>query len=341
VVWDFILIETIMVLKLLVAMRLWTFLVGATLSFTIGVWWCRYIVPRPGTLKSRICQELQNAAKPTKPKHLRDEIESRDLLFIGVMTSQKFLTTRAKGVHDTWGNKIPGRLVFFAGKGDTTPGVDFPVVYLTVPDNVHPPQRKSLAMLKYIHDNFIDKFQWFIRADDDVYIRTGRLAAYLRIIDSSEPLLLGQAGQGRKHEKGRLGLRDGDNFCIGGSSIIMSRGVLRMVTPHLEFCLNNTATSHEDTEVGRCLRNFAGVMCPWAYEVSKALSTIVTYAIENLYISWSKTSVIRLFGIEFSIQYIWSSALSGTCIYRYLIYTRWRISFSKIEAKNIPAVTPI
>lgn len=296
-----------MVLKLLVAMRLWTFLVGATLSFTIGVWWCRYIVPRPGTLKSRICQELQNAAKPTKPMHLRDEIESRDLLFIGVMTSQKFLTTRAKGVHDTWGNKIPGRLVFFAGKGDTTPGVDFPVVYLTVPDNVHPPQRKSLAMLKYIHDNFIDKFQWFIRADDDVYIRTGRLAAYLRIIDSSEPLLLGQAGQGRKHEKGRLGLRDGDNFCIGGSSIIMSRGVLRMVTPHLEFCLNNTATSHEDTEVGRCLRNFAGVMCPWAYEVSKSLFKIVTYAIENLYISWSKTSVIRLFGLEFSIQYIYGA----------------------------------
>jgi hypothetical protein len=26
---------------------------------------------------------------------------------------------------------------------------------------------------------------------------------------------------------------------------------------------------------------------------------------------------------------------------RYLIYTRLRISFSKIEAKNIPAVTPI
>ena len=265
-----------MVLKLFIAMRLWTFFVGVTLSFTIGVWWCRYILPRPASMKNRICEELQNAARATRPRYLKDEFHARQLLFIGVMTSQKFLTTRAKGVYDTWGNNVPGQLIFFAGKGDTNPKVDFPVVYLTVPDNVHPPQRKSLAMLKYIHDNFIDKFQWYIRADDDVYIRTERLAAYLRKIDSSGALLLGQAGQGKKHERGKLGLSDGDNFCIGGPSIIMSQGVLKMVTPHLEYCLNNTVTSHEDTEVGRCLRSFAGVMCPWAYEVSTHEPAIVS-----------------------------------------------------------------
>lgn len=257
-----------MMMKFFVTMRLWTFLVGVSLSFTIGVWWCRYIVPRRTTLTSRICEELRKAAKPTKPQQLKDELRTRELLFIGIITSQKFLTTRAKGVFDTWGNNVPGKLVFFAGKGNETPKVDFPVVYLPVPDNVHPPQRKSLAMLKYIHNNFIERFEWFIRADDDVYIRTGKLMAYLSKIDSSEALLLGQAGEGKRHERGRLGLRVGDNFCIGGPSIIMSRRVLEMVNPHLEYCSNNTATAHEDTEVGRCLRNFAGVMCPWAYQVS-------------------------------------------------------------------------
>ena len=273
-VYDFIPKEIIMVLKLFVAMRLWTFLVSVTLSFTIGVWWCRYIVPPPRPLNTRICQELQDAVKPTKPQRLGDEIRIRELLFIGVMTSQRLLLTRAKGVYDTWGKQVPGRLVFFAGKGDKTPRVDFPVVYLTVPDNVHPPQRKSLAMLKFIHDNYIDSFQWFVRADDDVYIRTGKLAAYLSKIDSSEALLLGQAGQGKKHERGKLGLRDGDNFCIGGPSIIISQTVLKMVTPHLQYCSNNTATFHEDTEVGRCLRSFSGVMCPWAYEVSQVLKRL-------------------------------------------------------------------
>lgn len=269
--------EAMMALKLLVTMRLWTFLVGVSLSFSFGVWCCRYLVSRPTTLSNRICQELQNAAKRTKPQHLTDELQSRDLLFIGVMTSQKFLTTRAKGVYDTWGYNVPGQLAFFAGSGKEIPRVDIPVVYLTVPDNVHPPQRKSMAMLKYIHDNFIHKFQWFVRADDDVYIRTGRLAAFLRNIAHSGPVLLGQAGQGKKDEQGKLGLRKDENFCIGGPSIIMSRALLEMVTPHLEHCLNHTVTSHEDTEVGRCFSSFAGVMCPWAYEVNTNLFISLSY----------------------------------------------------------------
>lgn len=255
---------TTRVLKLLQAIRIWTFLVGMTLSFIFGVWWCRYFVPQ--STGKRLCEQLQHV-KMMRPQSLEEELQTRELLFIGVMTSQKFLRTRAKGVFDTWGKLVPGRMIFFAGAGKTTPGVDLPVVYLPVPDNVHPPQRKSLAMLRYIYDNFIDRFQWFIRADDDVYIRPKRLATFLRKFDSSEILLLGQAGVGKTKEQGKLGLRDGDNFCIGGPGVIMTKGVLKKVTPRLEYCSNNTVTSHEDTEVGRCLRNFAGVMCPWAYEV--------------------------------------------------------------------------
>lgn len=259
-------VNTTSVLKALLTIRLWTFLVGMTLSFTVGVWWCRFFVPLSSG--KRLCEQLKHF-KSTRVQSVEQELRTRQLLFIGIMTSRKFLTTRAKGVHDTWGKNLSGRLIFFAGgrDNDAMPKADFPVVYLSVPDDVHPPQRKSLAMLKYIHDNFIDDFQWFIRADDDVYIRTRELATFLRKFNSSKSLLLGQAGVGKEQERGKLGLGEGDNFCMGGPGVIMSRGVLKRVTPHLKFCSNNTSTSHEDTEVGRCLRNFAGVMCPWAYEV--------------------------------------------------------------------------
>lgn len=256
-----------MFLKVFTTVPLWTFLLGMTMSFTFGIWWCRYFIPLP-TNKVNLCRQITfRGNSHGRPRSIRRELRTRELLFVGVMTSEKFLTTRAKGVYDTWGKDMPGKLVFFAGNGRTNAKVEYPVVYLPVPDNGYPPQRKSLAMLKYIYDHYIDDYQWFIRADDDVYIRTMKLVSFLRHFDSSERLLLGQAGVGKAHEQGKLGLREGDNFCMGGPGVIMSRGVLKAVHPHLAYCSNNTVTYHEDTEVGRCLRNFAGVMCPWAYQV--------------------------------------------------------------------------
>ena len=43
--------------------------------------------------------------------------------------------------------------------------------------------------------------------------------------------------------------------------------MLQKVYPNLEHCLGETVTAHEDSEVGRCLRKFVGVQCPWGYEV--------------------------------------------------------------------------
>ncbi len=39
-------------------------------------------------------------------------------------------------------------------------------------------------MMKYIHDHYLNKFEWFMRVDDDVYIRTENLERLLRSIDN-------------------------------------------------------------------------------------------------------------------------------------------------------------
>lgn len=37
---------------------------------------------------------------------------------------------------------------------------------------------------------------------------------------------------------------------------------------HIKHCLANLYTTHEDVELGRCVRKFAGISCTWNYEVS-------------------------------------------------------------------------
>lgn len=193
----------------------------------------------------------------------------RTLLFAGVMTAQKYLATRAAAVYDTWGRELPGRIAFFSSADSVLPidRLDLPLVRLRGVDDSYPPQKKSFLMLQYMWEHFGDRFEWFLRADDDVYVRADRLARLLRSVDSRRPQFIGQAGRGNQEEFGLLSLEYDENFCMGGPGVIMSRETLARVAPHIKYCLKNLYTTHEDVELGRCVQKFAGIPCTWSYEV--------------------------------------------------------------------------
>ncbi|XP_051920211.1 chondroitin sulfate synthase 1 isoform X1 [Hippocampus zosterae] len=193
---------------------------------------------------------------------------SANFLFVGVMTAQKYLNSRAVAAHRTWARSIPGRVEFFSSEGSDA-SAPVPLVALSGVDDSYPPQKKSFMMLKYMHDHYLERYEWFMRADDDVYVKGRRLEEFLRRLNSSAPVFLGQTGMGARDELGKLALEPGQNFCMGGPGVIMSREVLRRVVPHLRQCLRQMYTTHEDVEVGRCVRRFAGVQCVWSYEMQQ------------------------------------------------------------------------
>ena len=86
-------------------------------------------------------------------------------------------------------------------------------------------------------------------------------------MNSSETYYIGHSGTGRKDEKGTLGLSDSKTYCMGGPGVIMSTATLAKVAPNINYCLKNLYTSHEDTELGRCINQFANVSCTKAKEV--------------------------------------------------------------------------
>ncbi|KAL9954159.1 hypothetical protein ACROYT_G041660 [Oculina patagonica] len=132
------------------------------------------------------------------------------------MTAEQFLETRAKAVFDTWGRNVSGKLMFFSSSGETT--LEAPVISLPgVDDSQYPPLKKSLMMVKYMYDHHIDGYEWFMRADDDVYVRNDKLVRFLRSLNSSDDIHLGHAGIGKKEEREMLKLSPGENYCMGGS----------------------------------------------------------------------------------------------------------------------------
>lgn len=177
-----------------------------------------------------------NSDQSIRYRKLSMELAPRKLLFIGVVTAGKYLETRAKGIYNTWGREMPD-LYFFASQPDDK-NLGLPIITLPgINDTQYPPQRKVYHMLKYMHDHYIDEFDFFMRSDDDVYVKTDQLLDLLQSINPAQDIYMGCPGFGRPDDKERIKLDQNEHYCMGGPGVIFSRSALRKLAPHLDSCL--------------------------------------------------------------------------------------------------------
>ena len=150
-------------------------------------------------------QELQHQVKPphnpsVRLRRLENELTPRRLLFIGVVTAQKYLDTRALGIYRTWGKQIKD-LYFFSSQADDN-GPKLPIITLPgINDTQYPPQKKVYHMLKYMHDHYIDQFDFFMRSDDDVYVKVDILLELLQNTNPAQDIYMGCPGFGKPDDR--------------------------------------------------------------------------------------------------------------------------------------------
>ena len=167
---------------------------------------------------------------------LSDELASRKLLFVGVVTAQKYLDTRAVAINNTWGRGLSD--IHYFASSSSAESKHLPIITLPgINDTVYPPQRKVYHMLKYMHDHYIDQYDFFMRSDDDVYVRTDLLDKLLLQTNPAQDLYMGCPGFGKTADRARLKLEKNEHYCMGGPGVIFSRSALRKLAPHLDKCL--------------------------------------------------------------------------------------------------------
>lgn len=176
----------------------------------------------------------------TRYRYLSDELAHRKLLLVGVVTAKKYIDSRAVAINQTWGRELPD-LYYFSSHSDNS-SIDLPVITLPgVNDSVYPPQRKVYRMLQYMHDHFIDEYDFFMRSDDDVYVKTDLLLELLSTINPAQEIYMGSPGFGRPDDRSRIKLTEEEHYCMGGPGVIFSRSALRRLAPHLNTCLEVSA----------------------------------------------------------------------------------------------------
>lgn len=174
------------------------------------------------------------------PKLLKQEYMMKQTVVVGILTQQEYLSTRAQAVYETWGKEV-SKVVFFVGEDCNISAnlSHLPIVKLKgIPDHVYPPLKKAFAVMQYMYDHFLNEYNWFVRADDDMYVRGQMLVDLLKDMNPYERIYLGRAGVGKDDDLDRLHLLPHERYCMGGPGVIFSYAAMRSVGPHLNECLH-------------------------------------------------------------------------------------------------------
>ena len=236
--------------------------------------------PNDSQVSNYLNPEAKKPSESTESiQYLSHEFHLRKQLLVAVLTSGSHLQT-ASTLYDTWGAE-PSQIIFFVGKdcnASSTHLRGLPLVRLpSVPDLPVNSVAKTFSTIKYISDNYLDDFQWFLLVSDNVYVRVSKLGSLLKQLDPSEKVYLGRAARGKDEEAHKLSLLPHEHYCLGSSGVVLSYGLLQAVSPRLDFCMNaalSTVTggqgtsSHADVELGRCISRQIGVQCSQAAQVS-------------------------------------------------------------------------
>jgi len=140
------------------------------------------------------------------------------------------------------------------------------------PDEIDPfalPQltRRVAALVEAMYSCWGNAADWFLIADDDTFVRPGFLESALEHLDAGEVHLLGMPTSSDRFVLPAHQQQHGASTHCGGSSVLLSRGLMARLVGHIEFCLAGpprTTLSWYWDEVellGRCLYEVLRVNC--------------------------------------------------------------------------------
>lgn len=187
--------------------------------------------------------EVQTETEFEMAELLRQQIK----ICIWVMTFPDNHATKAKAVKDTWARRIDN-LVFISTKEDAS----LPTVALNISDGRDYLWAKTKGAFEHMYLNYLDKCDWFMKADDDTFVVVENLRYMLTIYDPKVPIYFGK----------RFKPFNPQGYMSGGAGYVLSKAALILF---VEKALSNgdqCKQSHdgaEDAEIGKCLYN-VGVM---------------------------------------------------------------------------------
>lgn len=240
------------------------------------------LVNKPMTAK-------KTAKNIVRPRYYSSELGIREKLFVGVLSNRRQINSLATAFNRTTAHYVD-KIKYFINAADnvrTNFKLKNIVGFTDARDHLKP-----FHILKYIADNHLDDYDFFLLATDTTYVNARRLLKQLSHISISFDVYIGHERDARdivdSDEHSRMMDTDRD-YCDLNAGIILSSSLIRKIRANLDWCVRNAATNSDSLNIGRCVKYSSKIpSCQRSFQVIEILFVIEMTFILNAKIIWLK-----------------------------------------------------
>lgn len=220
-----------------------------------------------------------------RPRYYSSELGIREKIFIGVMTTQDNINTLATAINRTTAHLV-NKIKFFINADNVKSNYKLKniVGFTDTRENLRP-----FHVIKYIADNYLDDYDYFLILQDNVYVDARKLKSMLYHMSITFDLYMGATTESSYSSYGvnnnagngeaaaavadNVNGRDGDNinndnngsndefrmlsdrnYCDLNAGILLSSSVIRKMRNNLDWCVRNGITNVHSINIGRCVK---------------------------------------------------------------------------------------
>ncbi|EAA13433.5 AGAP001050-PA [Anopheles gambiae str. PEST] len=190
-----------------------------------------------------------------RPRYYYSELGIREKLFVGVLTTSENVETIATAINRTAAHLVD-KIKFFIHADNVKSSFNLKNIVGFTDTREH---LRPFHMLKYLADNYLDEYDFFLLLTDTTYVNARMVRRQLQHLSVTLDVYIGTNIGYVTDQDENINESNQNQYCDLNAGIILSSGLIRKVRANLDWCVRNAVSNYHSVNIGKCVKYSAKI----------------------------------------------------------------------------------